>query len=530
MAANFKGPGGAPAFKEALSRFFSGPGACFWQETRWFQGKGAPVAKIEILDGAVLSPSPGRIGGPIWENALAQAPSEILLFLLCSVVFANKEREAEIYSLPLLLNFEAPLPTSYPLGEICFKDGKVFLTEAVSSCPYIETLGSLVASQAVVPGERGQFQFKKIKVPLPEVSLLKGEYSHTITLVAQKNVVKTFRRLRPGSHPDLEIAQALVEKNPPFLPFIWGYAAYFSNTGEEYTLATLQKFIPHAGTAWEFTLTWLTRNFYPACPEGKEGLLNYERQARQMGETIAFLHHTLATVPQPNFLAEEVTREDLAFWAGQMQIRLEEVKKALRQALPQLPEEVKRLAEDFLGRTLQLEETFRNFAELTLPLGKKCRGHLDLHLGQLLKTKKGFVVLDFEGEPLLRGTRRTKHLPLKDLAGMVRSFSYAALAGLLSYKESATTRKEVLGRAVEVELRRKGKAWARAAACAFLKAYGAKARALGSNLLPEEKGKFQAALQALILEKALYEVTYELNNRPSWLPIPLLTIFDSIFP
>jgi maltose alpha-D-glucosyltransferase/alpha-amylase len=169
-----------------------------------------------------------------------------------------------------------------------------------------------------------------------------------------------------------------------------------------------------------------------------------------------------------------------------------------------------------LGRRREVINSFRGLAATQTPLART-RVHGDYHLGQVLRTKADFLILDFEGEPARPlAERRQKQSPLKDVAGMLRSFSYAAFSGLAKH----TTRRPEDHEQMEPW----AKLWISAVSGEFLRSYKA---AMGdSSIIPVDGDDFQLVLNAYVLDKALYELGYELNNRPDWVRIPLTGILS----
>jgi maltose alpha-D-glucosyltransferase/alpha-amylase len=193
----------------------------------------------------------------------------------------------------------------------------------------------------------------------------------------------------------------------------------------------------------------------------------------------------------------------------------------LKESLSGLPDGVVELAGLVLSRRRFVLDRFRR-----LSLGPdrilRTRIHGDYHLGQVLRAKGDFVILDFEGEPARPlAERRLKHSPLKDVAGMLRSFSYAAFSALMKY---TSRRPEDFQR-----LEPWASLWERSVSASFLRAYRAAVRGSaelvkGGALVPPDSGEFERLLEAFLLDKALYELVYELNNRPTWVRIPLTGI------
>jgi len=309
----------------------------------------------------------------------------------------------------------------------------------------------------------------------------------------------------------------------------------------------LQGLVANVGDGWEWFLTGLAEFFeavvaLPAPEDGesagfaKDGkapdeVLKHAAKlldaAALLGRRTAEMHLALATpTSDPAFAAEPFVPEDLKRDSLRIEEQLASTFEALKSKLPTLTDEVADEAALLLSRRRAMLERARAIADGEAA-GQRIRIHGDYHLGQTLRTENAaagaenadFVLLDFEGEPARPlAERRRKQSPLKDVAGMVRSFSYAAGAGL---EQFLAVHSERSGAAEN--LRGWARAWERAASAEFLRAYRKKiaaASGLATGLLPPPE-RAQALFTAYLLEKALYELLYELNNRPTWLRIPI---------
>jgi maltose alpha-D-glucosyltransferase/alpha-amylase len=244
----------------------------------------------------------------------------------------------------------------------------------------------------------------------------------------------------------------------------------------------------------------------------------YVPTARRLGEITGLMHNALASDPsQPDFAPEPITAADVTRWEGTITALTRQVIANVRAQLAAYPPATgEQLAwvgaheADYLG-------LIGTLAALQEEAVYKTRYHGDYHLGQVLKTGDDFIVLDFEGEPARPlAERRARHSPLKDVAGMLRSFNYAAYAVLF----------EAQARAADPAQRHALAAWATAweevARGAFLEGYFSAARQhTGAPYLPATPAVLQQVLAVFELEKAFYELNYEFNNRPTWVPIPL---------
>jgi len=379
-------------------------------------------------------------------------------------------------------------------------------------------------------------------------SVLKAEQSNTSVIYGDRFILKLFRRLDEGVNPDLEIGRLLTEKTTlTHVPPLAGFIEYRRGRQEPLTLAILQGLVPKEGDAWQYTLDELERYFERVLtdrPEAEEvavparSLLDlaeeapprlaadligpYLESARLLGERTADLHVALASaLDDPSFVPEPMSPFSQRSIYQSMRSLTGQVFQLLRQRLQEIPEELSDEAQQLLG----LEETIlQRFQSI---LGGKStamliRCHGDYHLGQVLYTGKDFVIIDFEGEPARPlSERRIKRCALRDVAGMLRSFHYAVYATLFNHRVSVPVRPEDIA-ALEPWAR----FWYRWVSAAFLKAYLAEASQV--PFLPQGRDELQVLLDAHLLEKAIYELGYELNNRPDWIGIPLQGILDLV--
>jgi maltose alpha-D-glucosyltransferase / alpha-amylase len=321
---------------------------------------------------------------------------------------------------------------------------------------------------------------------LEPVTPLRGEQSNTSIRFGDALILKLFRRLQFGPNPDVEIGWFLTEHTSfAGTPPVAGSLSYIGPNGDEASLALLQQFEPNRGDAWTTTLARL-------CPvlDGASSVESLQA-VRRLGATTAELHVALAS-GDGEFTPELISGADVDGWLVALEVELRVTADALSAR----------------GVDVDLEALAERAAGLRgLEGALKTRHHGDYHLGQVLERDDGaFVIIDFEGEPSRAlAQRRQKRSPLRDVAGMLRSFDYARVAALRAGEADDPARIEA------------AQAWYTAVRQAFLTEYLSVAR-LRADLLPED---VDAPLAALELEKAAYEVLYELNNRPDWLPIPL---------
>jgi maltose alpha-D-glucosyltransferase / alpha-amylase len=250
-------------------------------------------------------------------------------------------------------------------------------------------------------------------------------------------------------------------------------------------------------------------------PFAREHVGTYLDAAALLGRRTAEMHLALASpTHDPAFMPEPVSSLDIDRLREELILHATSAFDALKENVARLPDGVLERAGLVLSRRTLVLDRFRQLSATEIH-ALRTRIHGDYHLGQVLRSKGDFVILDFEGEPARSlAERRTKQSPLKDVAGMLRSFSYAAFSALMKY---STRRPEDFHR-----LEPWTRLWEQSVWSAFLRTYCEYAK--GVSVVPSEPQLFQQLLEAYVIDKALYELAYELNNRPNWVVIPLTGI------
>jgi len=291
-----------------------------------------------------------------------------------------------------------------------------------------------------------------------------------------------------------------------------GAVEYSAADGTQMTLALLQGYVSNQGDGWSHTVEYLERYLEQrrgaAAPAGAHG--NYLALMQTLGTRTAELHRALATrTGDPAFDPEPVNECDLAQWKARVRAEAGTTLDLLAARRAQLTSPARDEALELIERR---ERLMASIDKRSLPSGAalKTRYHGDYHLGQVLLQKLDFLIIDFEGEPARSfEERRVKHLPLRDVAGMLRSFNYARWTAL---------RQAVEGHGDLERLAPHAEEWEALARASFLRAYEEAVR--GSDLY-FSFDDMRGMLELFELEKALYELRYELNNRPGWVGIPL---------
>jgi maltose alpha-D-glucosyltransferase/alpha-amylase len=513
---------------------------------RWFGGKARAMRSVSIIEAIPIAQGRER--------------PKFYVTLLRVDYF---EGEAETYVLPLAFaagGLADQVASEFPQAavvrlEVEGEEGLLF--DALWDEGFCGALLQAIARRRRFDGTAGELAAGSTKVlrqlwdaaeePLTP-SVLKAEQSNTSVIYGDRFILKLFRRLDEGVNPELEIGRLLTEKTTlAHVPPLAGFVEYRRGRQEPLTVAILQGLVPKEGDAWQYTLDELERYFervltdHPEAEEvavPAESLLDlaeegfpplatdligpYLESARLLGERTADLHVALASaLDDPSFVPEPMSPFSQRSLYQSMRSLTGQVFQLLRQRMSEIPEELSDEAQQLLG----LEETILQRFQSILggrSTAMLIRCHGDYHLGQVLYTGKDFVIIDFEGEPARPlSERRIKRCALRDVAGMLRSFHYAAYATLFNHRVSVPVRPEDIA-ALEPWAR----FWYRWVSAAFLKAYLAEASQV--PFLPQERDELQVLLDAHLLEKAIYELGYELNNRPDWIGIPLQGILDLV--
>jgi len=509
----------------------------FLVRQRWFASKSRSIESTRLLDWAMLG----------------QTQS-----VLCLIEVRFEEGWTDTYLLPLAIAFGAhgeqlrgrarsaivaPV-TSNKLSGLLY-DGVVDDLACRALFSLIENGSELRGRGGRITGQRGgafQAVLGPAQLPLP-VRRGSAEQSNTSILYGDRFILKLYRRPEFGENPDCEIGKYLTEETnfdriPPFA----GMLRYLSTDGTEArTLAMLQGLVKNDGDGWEWSLQELGRYYErartktlpdetsrelesglefsdrPPSRLDREYVGAYLESAAILGRRTAQLHLALAAhTADAHFRPEPFTALELQNLLVGIGDHGSAVFRLLEQQIATLPEEVEGLAASMLSRRQRILGSFLS-PETDGWHSQQIRIHGDYHLGQVLRTEDDFVILDFEGEPARPlAERRQKQCPLKDVAGMLRSFSYAAYVGLFNFCELHSYSSSQLTAWAQL--------WEQSAVRAFLHSY--RQTAADAAFLPQTSSEFRKLLKIFVLDKALYEVRYELNSRPRWVRIPLLGILS----
>jgi maltose alpha-D-glucosyltransferase / alpha-amylase len=380
--------------------------------------------------------------------------------------------------------------------------------------------------------------------------LLRADQSNTCILFGDQLVLKIMRRVEAGKNPDMEIGQYLSSRGGfPHVPHLAGWLEYRADPGEPSTIGVVHDFVPNQGDAWQYTREEIKRFFERvlATPATSEvipvppALLvdlatetpheqvtahigGFLASVRLLGRRTAELHLALAASSDDgDFSPESYTGlYQRAVYQSVRNIAAQALRQ-LKRKLNDIPEPARTEARSLVDHQDQIFAKLKDFTKQKVTV-LRTRHHGDFHLGQVLYTGKDFVIIDFEGEPLRPlAERRRKRAAIRDVAGMLRSFDYAIESSLL--EEAA---RGVVAEPSLAALTQWSHVWQAWVSAAFLDSY---LKAAGSApIVPATKQELQMLLDLFTLEKAMYELTYELSHRPTWLRIPLRGITRILSP
>ncbi len=381
-----------------------------------------------------------------------------------------------------------------------------------------------------------------------EPRILRGEQSNTSVMFGDQLILKLFRRLEEGINPDLEIGQFLTERTTfKQIAPVAGSIEYLRNTNTHMTLAILQQYVVNEDDAWSYTLDVLSNYFvegvarymtndvvvpqdsllmlsqHDVPADAHEMIGPYLGSAWLLGQRTAEMHLALCSDPgDANFRPESFTALQQRSVYQNMRSRATEILLLLRKNLDRVPEAVRDDARDLVEQEETLMKRFQSILNRKINV-MRTRCHGDFHLGQVLYTGNDFVIIDFEGEPARSlSDRRMKRSPLNDVAGMVRSFQYAVYNALNRQIDIGGVHREE----DKILLERLALFWHKWVSAIFLKEYIRVAD--DSPFLPTDHDELAELLDIFMLDKALYELGYELNNRPDWVYIPLRSVRELV--
>jgi maltokinase len=433
---------------------------------RWFGSKSREVAHFRVLETIPLTEQP--LGVAILEVEFLPGTHEL-------------------YQLPIGARPEGEAGAE-GVSDICTNEGMT-IYDAMSDADTARQLVRMIAAGTEIETGSGTAEFRPVgDVALPEIDHVRpmgAEQSNSSVVLDEKYVLKAYRRLGAGPNPELEILRFLSERDFPHIAALRGW---YGHSGRliDATLGIVQDFLGGATDGWDLALADL-----------REDPQRVVERARALGAVTGRMHTALGSDPQdPAFAPEETSTEALGLITATVDEEIERM-------FVDLPDDLEAL-DPIRGRGQEVRDQLQRLTQVG-SAGKVIRHHGDYHLGQVMFTAdEDWVVLDFEGEPartLIE--RRRKRSPLRDVAGMLRSFAYAATASELLHGAPAPA------------------GWEDDVRAAYLDGY---IEETDQSLLPPGRAAVERLLAVFELEKAVYELRYELDNRPDWVKIPVAGI------
>ncbi len=499
--------------REVLPEFIAG--------RRWHAAKAEPIKRVEIAD---------HIEWRIGERSV--------LLTLARVEYAGGD--SQTYFLPLTLAWEdvdeerVRALGGYAIAKARQQAQVGVLADAFGDEAFCRALALAVGTGAELNAARGRLLFAPTEafaaLAGDEAAALKitmppAHSSNTIISIGDRLLIKGYRRLQVGVNPEAEIGRYLTEvahfaNSAPLA----GSIEYLADDGRSATLALLQGYVQNQGNGWDYTLNYLARFFDDASAHQTADMAPAEQHgayialARTLGMRTRELHAAFAAATgDPAFEPEPVGETDIAAWVERVRSEAVGVLDRLVLRRETLPDAARGSTETLLA---QREALLARIARHTSDpcAGAKTRLHGDYHLGQVLLVRNDFVIIDFEGEPARTiSERRQKQSPLKDVAGMLRSFDYAMYAALQNFVSERPDARSTIEAVARM--------WRAEAVRAFLDGYDA---APATAHIASARAELSRLVELFMLEKAVYELRYEMHNRPDWVRIPLAALLDML--
>lgn len=506
----------------------------YFKSKRWFGSKSRTIDGYRVVELETL-----------------QTQSHLWCFLLLEIRYV--EGESELYQLPLVFTGQEQVPPAIrsqphgaafvvrtPQGEIwaydAFADDEICvdLYRGMQEDRELKLSGGVLISRHVPGRMEGQ--------PANRIRRIATEQSNSSIVYDDRLIMKAFRKLSPGNNPDVEVPYFLTTHTDfAYVPKVAGLMEYSPGDGEPLSVSVVQDFVTNQGDCFTNAVNWVREYLEQVLRSvGEQSAPTKQQQTQQaatwtsatqkrvqrMGLITGLMHNALASDEnEPAFRPEPITHVDIDRWENDMVTSIREVVGGVRARAITVPPEQETLLRQIAERENAFLQLVNGLNVLEQEGCFKIRCHGDYHLGQLLQTGDDFVILDFEGEPARSlAERRAKHCPLRDVAGMLRSFDYAAYTALFELwqeRQSDEREREMLESWAQV--------WKGLACRSFVDGYReAIGRHGGPRFAPSDASTFTGVVKIFEIEKAFYELKYEFNNRPAWIPIPARGLLTSL--
>ena len=509
----------------------------YLENRRWFRSKARKIQSVKISETIPVGKNSDAAQILFLEVLYVEGLSETYLLPVC---FASKDESEKIIK-------ENP---SSVISKLKIENADGIIYEGTFNEDFRKNILLMLVKKGSADGLHGKLiaypgKFLKTffqpgkSLPLEKSQVLRVEQSNTSFLYEDKLFFKLFRKLEEGVNPELEIGRFLTEKTQfKNTPLFAGAIEYVRPGLKPLVIGILQSSVVNQGDAWKYSLDSLGRYYervlakkteIQKIPQATGSILetayieipplvnemvgvDYFEMVRLLGKRTAELHLSLYSETQDTyFTSEPFSALYQRSLYQSMRGLTKKVFESLRKNQKNLPESVRAEASELLNSEKEIITKFKTILNKKIS-AVKIRIHGDYHLGQVLFTGNDFIIIDFEGEPMRSlSERRLKRSPLRDIAGMLRSFHYAAYTSL---NKNITVKTENIS-----ELEQWAVLWYNYVSGAFLKAYLDTVKDM--PFVPQNKEELKIMLNAFILEKAVYELGYEINNRPEWLTIPI---------
>jgi maltose alpha-D-glucosyltransferase/alpha-amylase len=499
--------------REVLPSFIAG--------RRWYAAKDDPILAAEIADHVEW-----KSGEHNWLVTITRVETA--------------QGKAQPYLLPLALAWEerdeerVRAIAPHTMAKIRQQAAVGVLADAFGDESFYRALLLALGNGGTLKCARGTIRFNPTSVfaelagaepAMLSVTIPSAQSTNTVATLGDRVFVKGYRRLDAGINAEVEIGRHLTEVVPyPHIVPVAGSVDYQADDGRTATLALVQGYVLNQGNGWDFTLNYLDRFFEDASAQSDPGWPSADQHgaylalARTLGVRTGELHAALArTTGDRAFDPEPMSAQYVSALAERARLEATEVLGRLHQRRTALPEAVRADAEWLIARREALLARIAAHGRDRVA-GVRTRVHGDYHLGQVLVARNDFYIIDFEGEPgRTMEERREKQSPLKDVATMLRSFDYAMHVALFNFVSERPDARQTIDSA--------GRQWRALATKAFVEGYD---EAVGIAGLASARAEWEALLELFVLQKAIYELRYEVDNRPEWLRIPLAGLIDIV--
>ncbi len=492
--------------REILPRFTAGQ--------RWFAAKGERIERVAMR-----------------EYAHWLKDRDPWLLTVIDVQLAGLASQS--YFLPLRIGWEAEdsgtVLAPYMLAKVRQQARVGTLSDALADPAFCESLAAAMGQNLELSFGQGRLSFCCTAAyaelagdtALREIRVPSVAGSNTTAILGERLFLKVYRHLQEGTNIELEMGRFLTEVSPfSHVAPLAGAVQYQDADGKRYSLGLLQGALKNQGDAWTYTLDYLERYLEaarlrspePVVSEAEEVHGPYLLMMHTLGRRTGELHQALGKPSGDSaFDPEPIRRQHVHAWVKRARAEVIATLELLRQHRTDIPESLRAECDLLIAARRALINRLSALGR-NVPKASRIRHHGDYHLGQVLVAENDFVIVDFEGEPTRPlEERRAKHSPLRDVAGMLRSFDYAAQVVLKRLTAENSQGVGLLGPLVE--------AWERLAKQAFLTGY--REAAEGCPSYPSTSEQTDALIELFTMEKGLYELRYELDNRPDWIDIPL---------